>query len=284
MVLCKYFDLNGIDVLRNCRLRITNPLTFNDPFEFSSYIDGSISFSDFKRYYKHPINIDRWYYIYKDLVGAKNKDEFKKMIRNKDKKMVYNNFNNSIVKNMNKELDRLRLNFSKTCRILCFSDPNLIEPYEEILMWAHYSDSHKGLKIHFDADKFKLRSVGPHKVTYQKERTRLDSTKIMLNDKDTLDDFSKSLSAKSIAWSYEHEYRWFIIKEECFDGTKCGLEFDFIKINPEVIMRVDIGARCPDEKEEEILKALSAEEFAHVVAKKATLDSKEYKINFEDIK
>jgi len=280
MILCKYFDLKGIDVLCNLRLKVADPLTFNDPFEFSSYVDGKIKFSDFKRFYKHPATLDRWYRGYSHVVGARNKHEFKQIMRGKDKELIYNKMEPNIVANFNEELEKLRLTFANDCRVLCFSDHNEIEPYEEILMWSHYSNSHEGVKILFDIEKFKLRSTGPVKVTYHKERTRLDATRIMFNDKEVFDDFGKSLIAKSIVWSYEHEYRWFISIKECFSEIDNGLKHDFIKISPEAIVGVDLGIRCPVERIDEITEILRSDELKHVDLRRATLDEKKFKLNF----
>ncbi|MCF5759181.1 DUF2971 domain-containing protein [Aeromonas veronii] len=85
---------------------------------------------------------------------------------------------------------------------------SLTENHRNLLMWAHYADSHKGFCIGYKKD-FLLNVIpyedaSPKKVTYDKKR--LDPLKF---DKDDIpfDIIMKTLTTKSDEWIYEKEHR-----------------------------------------------------------------------------
>ena len=75
MVLYKFFDKNGIDVLKNLRLKVSDPASFNDPFEFLVAVGGKAQRSTFKKYVKNPATIDKFYSYLPKTGSPKNKKE-----------------------------------------------------------------------------------------------------------------------------------------------------------------------------------------------------------------
>jgi hypothetical protein len=157
---------------------------------------------------------------------------------------------------------------------------DLLKPTEEILMWAHYSEGHHGIRISFDTNKLQLKSMGPHEVTYQDERIRFDAKKIFWEDEDEFNLMKNVLTTKSSAWEYEHEYRWFISNVECFSNEK----YDFIKINANAIVRVDIGVNSTTAFRNKLIKLIKTKEYFHIDVRLAELDEKEFKLNYQKMK
>jgi len=281
MILGKYLDENGIDVLKNLRLKVKDPLKFNDPFESSPYVEGKIRSADLKHYIRRSENIDIWYPKFKDRVGVKNKREFKRLVRSWNEKTVLERVGPNFSSNIRKNLEAETKKFSEICRILCFSNPKEINPHEDILMWSHYAESHLGIKIFFDMTKMKLRSNGPDKVLYRKNRVQLDLSKIFRMDKEVFKEFGRSVIIKSDVWAYEHEYRWLIDKIDWFTENINNNNYDFIKISPDAIMRVDIGVNSNYEFKNNLMTILKIEHFNHVDIRIAKLDEKMFQLNYE---
>ncbi len=108
--------------------------------------------------------------------------------------------------------------FSKENRILCVNNATAIETHGDILMWSHYANSHKGIKITFDTDKIGWTKLKIDRVLYSEHRVMLDPIKIDKGDPTAMDEFKRELIVKSPGWKYEQEYRWFI------PITMCELE------------------------------------------------------------
>lgn len=282
MILCRYFDDNGVDVLQNLRLKVNNPLKFNDPFDSTPYyIEGEeVKYIDVKRYLKNPKTIDRLYETHRDQVNAKNKREFKRAIRSWDKRTIFERIAPNLLKLTQENLKKNTKQFSNICRVLCFSKLDELKSTEEILMWSHYSKGHSGVRISFDAEKFKLRSKGPFKVEYRNDRVKLDLGKLISMNEEVFEDFGNSLLVKSIAWAYEHEYRWLIHIEDCIQEAVDGRIYDFIKISPEAIVRIDIGVKSKSTFREKVINLLKTNSFAHADLRIATLDKKKFKLNY----
>ena len=83
--------------------------------------------------------------------------------------------------------------------VLCLS-----EVQDNLLMWAHYADSHRGVCLQFKGEQF-LGTAQP--ILYQ--RTRPTVNPIVHSHEEMLD---RSLLTKSEDWSYEREWRAFHYK------------------------------------------------------------------------
>lgn len=189
---------------------------------------------------------------------------------------------------------------------------------DNISMWSHYSDSHKGIVVGFDVgspfftDKFKqdndLLLGAIHKVKYSKKRvTRFRS-------------FHDPLLTKSSAWKYEAEHRLIanLFKCDCMlireadaqrlqaSGAISGLrtqpffrdlheitEAEFpgsLSRHPEVLFMAEvpanainyigIGSRMTEGDQAQLQSILDADRrFDHVAIEKFYIDKYEFKLN-----
>jgi hypothetical protein len=118
--------------------------------------------------------------------------------------------------------------------LVCFSSG-----WRDPVIWAHYSDNHRGLCLGFDIPDAggDVDDVGY--VSYVERPLTFPNSFLQLDDAERYKIVRKTLFTKSINWEYEHEVRWWgpLAPEE--NGLRF-LEFD----DTLRIVEVIIGARC----------------------------------------
>lgn len=121
--------------------------------------------------------------------------------------------------------------------VLCMSDC-----WRSPLMWGHYADHHKGICIGFDADISRFK-----KIKYIEERLNIEDFGKKSFDEMGSDELIKMMHFKFSAWSYEREYRYFVLKRNTvLDDGNLFLEFnDWLR--PKKLI---LGSRCELSKEQ----------------------------------
>ena len=156
--------------------------------------------------------------------------------------------------------------------ILC-----LTEDADNLLMWAHYADSHRGFVLHFDeaspffdrrvSDEDELRHL--RKVTYSKKRPSL-----------TLSDVKdgSAFLTKGSAWRYETEWRMIVPLADAFKTLGSGAEAVHLFEFPAAAVRsIVFGCRMLEAKKLEIQTLLSElPQYAHVRRIQAEIDKEHY--------
>jgi hypothetical protein len=127
---------------------------------------------------------------------------------------------------------QMRKHLNDANGILCMS-----EAWDSPLMWAHYSDSHKGMVLGFDVPEGAF-----YQVDYVKERPTLASMGLNKLDEITPEDIKRLSRIKAEGWDYEKEYRSY---QPLTDGvTIDGKVHYFIAMNPNLRLReVIVGSR-----------------------------------------
>jgi len=155
--------------------------------------------------------------------------------------------------NRRRALRETRNEFATRRGILCFS-----ADWKDPVIWAHYSDKHRGLCLGFDIPYEKCK-----KVEYTPKRLRLPA-------KPELVDAQALLFTKYMNWAYEREIRvWASLNTE-----EHGLYFSYFGDELRLV-RVIAGATC-SLSESEITKAL--EPLTDVSVIKARAGFKEFEI------
>ncbi len=174
--------------LKNAQFYFNTPASFNDPFDCSA-LDIPAILTDknvveiFRRYlHNNNILIDFEISSIKD-VPKKNIDQihegFEKMFREKQDELLHR----------------------RGCT--CFS-----EVKDNILLWSHYAEGHKGICLEFDTS-FPLFSKA-RKVDYSPNFPLIDPIKMLFSSKnEIIEEVNKPLFAKYEGWSYEKEWRLF---------------------------------------------------------------------------
>lgn len=196
-MLYKYLDLPRIDILQNSLIRFTQPGAFNDPFELKPSFDlmSKKDISAMNEAIKKNCSTD-------EERKAKTAEELNKMLTtlamgiNRVTEKIenpvgcYSLNNNEIASSV----------FDSKYGILSLTnDPN------NLLMWSHYADNHRGFVLQFDEnhDFFKTsyfdnQEFSLTKVEYSSERPVLSYSNLHSPE---------VYYRKSPCWSYEQELR-----------------------------------------------------------------------------
>ncbi|MDD3593841.1 MAG: DUF2971 domain-containing protein [Candidatus Gastranaerophilales bacterium] len=215
--LYKYCDTKAAKaILLNSTIRFSHPSFFNDPYDAvppHDVINGDEKLS--KDFLNELANNNT-------VMNSFSQNNLVK-IKQEIKEGTYSDLNKA-KKNITYEcLSKIY----ESMGILCLS-----EKKDNILMWSHYADSHKGLVIAFNSNSYLFRSA--IRVNYVKSRISLDPNQIFSNINNPNDNTCKKaldvfFSTKYIDWQYENELRIIKdIKSKCSDEPIN--EFDIIGV------------------------------------------------------
>jgi hypothetical protein len=155
---------------------------------------------------------------------------------------------------------------------------SLTERPDNLVMWAHYADQHRGFVLGFDSthpwfegsDQFRENVLA--KVRYADDRPSKGLKTLMLED---------TYLTKSPDWSYEEEWRKFRslgLADQCINtGNEPVYLFGF---PPELITRVIVGCRATSETRQRLVEVLGQEEYHHVGMQIAALYKYHYKLSY----
>lgn len=169
--------------------------------------------------------------------------------------------------------------------IICFTRRE-----DNLLMWSHYANNHKGICIEFDANapfftgKYKnsckgLFGQGATKEYYQnvgelKKVTYLKNRPLFIDPSDLQND-TESWLTKSEDWAYEQEYRILLPVEHTIHRE----DKQFYKVDKESIKSVIIGCQVGKSIKEEIYSICSE---LVISVKESFVNSSEYKLDIVD--
>ncbi len=171
------------------------------------------------------------------------------------------------------EKDSIEKNYRKF-GICCLSAVN-----DDILMWAHYAQSHTGLCIGFNVNRLWMiaqQLVGSNellelmKVTYSNSKLQINFFEAMLSD--DFEHVSKFVSTKSVHWQYEKEYR--LVFWHHPNST-----FQF---GADIVQEVIFGCKFPSPERASLIKSWGHHN-PNISFFQATIDSLEFKLNIVPI-
>jgi Protein of unknown function (DUF2971) len=260
--LYKYCDTRGADILRKLRLKITPPNRFNDPFEFAPRMTASVPPEEVHKLIERSLpEIFEEKTAKGEVVG--DFKEFKKIVLPQLGKAVQaavDAYPAVAAKFREVSVDIA----SGTYGVLCLSAVR-----DEILMWSHYGEGHKGLVIGLDGRHAVLSSNEPElvEVEYREQRAEMGYFGA-LQSRDLHEQTKSLIRRKSPHWKYECEWRQLRALEQCETeedaSSSLGRLNYFVPIEPRLICEVIIGCRAPETLIREIAKIKTHSHFAHV--------------------
>ena len=179
-------------------------------------------------------------------------------ITDEERKIVTHNFMNERYR-FEVANESIRDSVSKS-GVSCFSKCN-----DSILMWSHYSNSHKGYCVKFDLLQDPDFFMIPVVVEYHKKYPRFNQIR------DHKNVFNNTFGHKYTDWSYEKEIR--VVRQE--QGN--------IKIKKEAIVEIIFGIDCDDKVIESIKNLCKSNNYNHILLQKARIQEFEFAINFSKI-
>jgi hypothetical protein len=164
---------------------------------------------------------------------------------------------------------------------------------ENLLLWSHYADEHRGYVIEFDEknDFFKADaeriSCKPILVSYTSQRPVINMSDI--KEHETLFDFHPEdlpilLGHKSIDWAYEEEVRVFrnISSLPSYGTCKYDYDIKLVEIPSDAISGIYFGANMDDEVQQKIKEACHRKGL-NIPMYKATLSFDSYSLGFSPV-
>ena len=152
----------------------------------------------------------------------------------------------------------------RRARMTCFShSSNDEEPWQNILMWGHYANSHKGICLEFEFNFKEGSNYHLHKVEY----------------KDSFNNFEKSNAFKFKAknWEYENEYRLCYYGEDSDTSNPHKASWEDVGLT---LKSIYFGVKTTDEDVELFKKIIKDVDFYRVQKDKKA----QFKIAREELK
>lgn len=285
MLLYKYVSEDRISILKDGLIRFSQPQAFNDPFELKPHISEIMDRAGLEK-------------TISDLLPEIIKNEYDKQpqaFRNKIPFEIVMSFAEVNAEKIIGDKDLFLASGAKIMQqIVCKGIEKVIgilslsESANNLLMWAHYANSHQGFVIEFDSsNKFFNQQINENdelrylrKVSYSDERPN-----IRINVRDGSDAGVKMFLTKSNEWSYEKEWRIMLPLEHSDKKIKSvPHDIHLFKIPFSAISKVIIGARATQETVQEVKEAISVNsELNHIKLCKMLIDDKRYELKMEEI-
>ena len=283
---CKYVTAEvAIKILSELKVKWSSSLLFNDPFDTQQDFNPDdedilkILFEKHKSliYQEKEPDYTKMDYLYATKL---------KLLRSNRKKLKPE----ELLEAMRKDKDKTILNFrnwlgklNKSWQNCCADDRIfcVVEDYDNLLMWAHYADCHKGAVI-------KLRCI-PELDTPLCAATPIiysDRMPVLAIIEDTFYDIpadqlelvQKLFYVKSNDWSYEKEWR--VVLKKTSDNRQ---NYDMNDIHKEEIEAIYLGFKMSDRDKDNILEIVNTK-MQHVTVFQACKNRKYFKLDFIQIK
>lgn len=223
------------NILINDELWFSKPVGFNDPFDCQITIDNNNSQAEIEDFVRENLS--------------------PRPPQNAISGMASNMVNNPALwdKMVNDAVDD-KIGNSGIC---CFAGNQ-----DNLLLWAHYTDSHKGICLKFDLLADPAFFITPLKVIYQGNYPVYNHLR---NQKDLIDLLVKT---KGNVWAYEQEVR--VMK------LNAGLH----KFNKASLIEIIFGCKCTDNEVQRVKNLALANNFKHTTFTKAQKKRDSYGLDF----
>ena len=240
MIIYKYTGIsdNLDDSLVNGRLFFNNPQNFNDPFDCNFLLETHCSAQEKTEYIMNSMNGQG--FSQEQIDEAVNK--------------VLNNPNS-----WDNLINDAKERFLNRIGVCCFSKTN-----ENPLLWAHYSDKHKGVCLVFDTSRSPDFFSRTYSIKYRSNYPRIN----FIQDRSRFDEL---ILTKSIDWIYEQEVR--VMKDTG------GQLYDFDKTS---LVGIIFGSKTGIGEITRI-KALLVANGYNTFTQKASLRQASFGLDFQDI-
>jgi len=280
MRLYKYLHPNRIDVLRKLRIRFSSPNVLNDPFELKPVLTGLASNSVLldhlheglpellvAEYDKLPIEV-------RSVISLEQfQAKIQEFIPNAEQTML-------IMAEMATPVIQQQLG-EKVCDaigILC-----LTTSPDNLLMWAHYADAHRGFLIEFDSESsffHQQRSENDEFGCLREVRYQQDRPNIFMSEIEAIHVFL----TKGLVWRYEAEWRMLqpLSSAEAVLDDESG-KVHLFEFPGHAIKSLILGSRMSDSNKRAIQEATQMNsDLNHVSIRHAAISQNEYKIIIPD--
>lgn len=277
-------------IISNLRARWSSPILFNDPFDTQLKLRFGFEYDDLARHLTSQLSklmfsetepeLDTSTLGYQ-IVGSLRR------LRKKIPRTKWEEASKSVIKAEEKEFRRILEECSKDWYefLLKFKVFCVAEEFDNLLMWAHYSENHSGVVIRFKCiEKFDTVLCAATPINYQTETpvyASLDEFVKHLTGENRINIEKKTnelIYAKSRHWSYEKEWRCITDRE-----GENNQAYVMLEILPEEIDGLIMGCKISDKDKEEIINILEVNGLKHVEVVIAKKNEYRFALDFEKV-
>jgi hypothetical protein len=245
----KYMRIDKYSIVNliNNQFWCSNPKDFNDPFDCNFDIPSGLTI--------------------KDIDGNSNLFDFG-ILSGKTLKAYFPNFLDTFKKNPDK-IDESINHFTKNALaksgICCFSKSE-----DNLLLWSHYGDSHKGICLKFDLSEDKIFEDPTKEENSTISLVEYDKIDKNLNHKSINKVLTNIVFLKSVHWKYEEEIRLVTMKK----GK--------LKFNPKILKEIIFGCKVDNQIIEDIM-GMTKDRYPNIEYYKAKKVDRELKLEFDKL-
>jgi hypothetical protein len=266
-LLYKYTRPERVDILERLKIRFTQPEELNDPFECAPYVSEGFAPDALAEASQPPVG--------HGLLEVPQLSGFFDKFENDAQRQTAAEMLNMLAE---VTYESFRFNFV----ILSLSDKS-----DNLLMWAHYTENHKGLVIGFDAghpfflgNQWKngaLDLAAANKVVYIHQRPQFRF----------VNEINKTAAflTKSPEWEYEGEWRMVRTIEEADEilYTDDGIIY-LLAVPPDAVRCVILGAASSSETQERVVKSIRGNpQLSHVQVFRAEIEQRSYNLRIKEL-
>lgn len=257
-------------IVETLKVKVSAPLLFNDPFD--SQVEINHDALDENEAMAHAAKAACNYL--KPLLKDGGTETAHQLVTSellKDRDFVNGEFDK--LQRIFEEINRLVTGFLKDDRMFCVS-----EKHDNLLMWAHYADEHKGAVIRFRCiPESDIALCAAKPVLCRETMPRLEITEMLQNNQQQTARkiVDEILLTKSLDWAYEGEWRVIM-------NRKGDEQFEFREVLEQEIDAIYLGLRMEAEDRNKIIEFVKGHR-KHIKIFCAAKDSKEFKLNFEEV-
>lgn len=234
----KYVSIDDAKlILSKSDLKFNNPSKFNDPFDCNDLlIRIDLDFSRKKELLKEM--------VYKGFTNLDREGKRKKL---NEFKFHPEKLRELVIKQISFEKEKIG--------ICCFSKVN-----DDILLWSHYADKHKGVCINFKFIPVYVKLCAFYPVNYVEKIEQISSSELMT------DVMFHWLLTKSKKWEYEQEIR------------SIAMEYKgFINFDKQTVQEIIFGCNTSKDDINEITKILKEKGYPeNIVLNKMKIDKETF--------
>ena len=320
MLLHRYFGSHAFETLKEAKLLASRISSFNDPFEFLYVCEFGKMTPDLARqlvrsYRSDPGLLLQLVGLNKQLPISATEREIQRLLDKSEPLIVEGLLNDwpAIANKTDLTLERRKQIIDQESRAICFSDPSRVKRLDEILLWSHYANKHRGVRVGFEFPYRRSERFEIVEMEYREDRVKVNCS--FWAEADALKRLEESARVKSKAWEYEREFRLFTKTNLCepkkieqlhphpfpkgLEVVICRVIYwglhrlfgksdslptveHFLEFKRDWVRTVDFGALCPD-NEIQLVSDLLKTDYLDVIARKAAFHKTEYALEYKEI-
>jgi len=278
MLLQRYMSPKRFREIENCELYASSISALNDPFEFGVRVTGTPTFDALLEFSKLRSNSEALQKVMPDPDANITTDlELHKYVEQNYERLARQW---RIVAHERAERS-YRAYLERDIRVVCFCHAERIQkaPADEVLLWSHYTDGHKGFRITFEFPDVYTPLL--NEVVYSDKRvafpiTRTDS----VDGNEAPRAIMEGSRRKSISWAYEHEVRLILSHKYDRKLYRRDRKDTFIPFEANWVRSLDIGCNASKEFEETVRSTLIKRFPNSVRFQRAFADQNEFRLHF----